>query len=126
MCDHIGMVVTWGVDEKADLTPKLYGCVNCEETSTEPFVDVAQETEHSHESYVDGCFQCKIATLQFDTGDANSGLISNGFTKKKWNAEIKAYADARAQGIQPSGTSMKKVQAAVAASDKIGQAYKAG
>jgi hypothetical protein len=126
MCEHVGKVVTWGVDANADLKPTLYGCVNCDETSHTPLIGIEEQNEHQHTSYVDDCFQCKIATLQFDTGDANSGLVSNGFTKKKWNNELKAYADARAQGIQPSGTSMKKVQAAVAASDKIGQAYKAG
>jgi hypothetical protein len=41
----------------------------------------------------------------------------------KWDAELKAYKDARAQGIQPAGTSMKQVQKAVDISNKTGKAY---
>jgi hypothetical protein len=54
------------------------------------------------------------------TGDANNGSV---MSKKKWNAELNAYRDARAQGIQPSGTSMAKIQAAVEISNKTGKAY---
>jgi len=45
----------------------------------------------------------KASNLEFSTGDANS---AKGMTEKKWNAELNAYAAARAQGIQPAGTSM--------------------
>jgi hypothetical protein len=41
----------------------------------------------------------------------------------KWDAELKAYKDARAQGIQPDGTSMKQVQKAIDISQKTGKAY---
>jgi hypothetical protein len=54
------------------------------------------------------------------TGDANN---KKSMSDKKWNAELKAYKDARAQGIQPSGTSMKKIQEAVDISNKTGKAY---
>jgi hypothetical protein len=54
------------------------------------------------------------------TGDANH---LKPMSDKKWNAELKAYKDARAQGIQPSGTSMKKIQEAVDISNKTGKAY---
>jgi len=54
------------------------------------------------------------------TGDANNGVV---MSKKKWNAELNAYKDARAQGIQPSGTSMAKVQEAIDISNKTGKAY---
>lgn len=124
-CKHISKVIRWGVDSKANFIVELWGCTDCNATSTKPF-DSHFESKHEHTSYVEGCFTCKMATLQFDTGDANSGLISNGFTKKKWNAEIKAYSDARAQGIQPTGTSMKKIQAAVDKSNQTGTAFKAG
>lgn len=44
-------------------------------------------------------------------------------TTKKWDGELEAYRKARAQGIQPAGTSMKAVQDAVKASENIGKAY---
>lgn len=43
--------------------------------------------------------------------------------QKKWDAELDAYASARRQGIQPDGTSMAKVEAALKKSDKAGAAY---
>jgi hypothetical protein len=46
-------------------------------------------------------------------------------TEKKWNAELNAYAAARAQGIQPAGTSMAKIKDAVEKSDKAGKAFDA-
>jgi hypothetical protein len=42
---------------------------------------------------------------------------------KKFNAELDAYKEARAQGIQPNGTSMKKIQEAVKASEILGRPY---
>jgi hypothetical protein len=56
-------------------------------------------------------------------GDAAAGKM---VSKKKWDAELNAYANARAQGIQPDGTSMKKIQAAVKASENMGTAYDGG
>ena len=44
----------------------------------------------------------------------------------KWDAELNAYQAARDQGIQPAGTKMFQVRAAVDASDKSGSAYDAG
>lgn len=46
-------------------------------------------------------------------------------TQKKWDRELDNYRSAVAQGIQPDGTSQKKIDAAVAASDAIGTAYRA-
>jgi hypothetical protein len=43
--------------------------------------------------------------------------------KKKFEAELQAYRDARKQGIQPTGTSMAKIQAAVDLSNKVGKAF---
>ena len=76
-----------------------------------------------HPEYVEGCFGCKVGTLVMNAGDANSNLQ---VSTRKWDRELEAYRTARAQGIQPSGTSMKKVQEAVQISEKTGQAYKAG
>jgi hypothetical protein len=57
------------------------------------------------------------------TGDANGGLVDGGWTNKKWDNELKLYRDARAQGIQPEGTSTAKIRKALDVSDKTGHAY---
>jgi hypothetical protein len=46
-------------------------------------------------------------------------------SNKKWNGELDAYRAARAQGIQPAGTSMAHVKAAVEASNVMGSAFDA-
>jgi hypothetical protein len=73
-----------------------------------------------HPEYVEGCFGCKVSTLEMGVGDANSKV---SMSTTKWDAELKAYKDARAQGIQPAGTSMKQIQKAVDISNKTGKAY---
>ena len=62
----------------------------------------------------------RASNLELSTGDANN---KKGMTEKKWNAELNAYRDARAQGIQPSGTTLQKVQEAVDISNWVGKAY---
>jgi hypothetical protein len=42
---------------------------------------------------------------------------------KKWDGELQAYRDARAQGIQPGGTSKRAVEASLKASETLGKAY---
>jgi hypothetical protein len=74
----------------------------------------------THPEFVEGCFGCKISTLQLNTGDAHKAM-----SQKNWDAELDAYANARAQGIQPSGTTMKAIDDALKASDVIGGAYNA-
>jgi len=69
---------------------------------------------------VDNCFGCKGLSLQMNTGDAKRDIPD-----KKWNAELAAYRDARAQGIQPAGTSMRHIQQAHKASEVLGKAYNA-
>lgn len=73
-----------------------------------------------HPEPVEDCFGCKALGLQMNTGDANSNLR---VSSKKWDKELQAYRDARAQGIQPAGTSMKKIQEAVKISNETGKAY---
>lgn len=53
----------------------------------------------------------------------NPNLSDTG-ASKAWDAELSAYRDARAQGIQPSGTTMAKVREAVEISNATGVAYK--
>jgi hypothetical protein len=76
----------------------------------------------THPEFVEGCFGCKLGTLQLSPGDAGR---ADSMSDKKWNAELKAYKSARDQGIQPAGTSMRKIQDAIDKSDKAGKAYDA-
>jgi hypothetical protein len=55
----------------------------------------------------------------------NSGDAKRDIPDKKWNAELQAYRDARAQGIQPAGTTMQHVEEAHKASETLGRAYDA-
>lgn len=123
-CNHISKVLEWGVDDsiEANLKVTLWGCTMCELEATEPF-NHADELLHEHEVYVEGCFACKVQTLQLSTGDANGSLVANGWTNKKWQKEINEYRNAKAQGIQPTGTSLSKVRAAVDQSNKTGVAF---
>ena len=75
--------------------------------------------EH-HPEPIDGCFGCKGLGLQMNTGDATRDI-----SDKKWTSELQAYRDARAQGIQPAGTTMRHVQEAHRASEVLGKAYDA-
>lgn len=73
-----------------------------------------------HLEYVDGCFGCKGLSVQMNAGDADSRRT---VPTKAFNKELDAYKAARAQGIQPSGTSMAKIQEAVKASEVMGRPY---
>jgi len=74
----------------------------------------------NHDSWGD-CL--RASNIQMSTGDANGGLVDGGWTNKKWDNELKLYRDARAQGIQPEGTSTAKIRKALDISDKTGHAY---
>lgn len=76
-----------------------------------------------HPEPVDGCFGCKGLSIQMNAGDADSRKF---MTNKRHNKELDAYKEARAQGIQPAGTTMDKIQQAVQASETLGRAYDAG
>jgi hypothetical protein len=75
--------------------------------------------EH-HPEPVDGCFGCKGLSIQMNAGDADS---RRSMPTKAFNKELDAYKEARAQGIQPNGTSMTKIQEAVKASEIMGRPY---
>jgi len=121
--EHTSKVTKWGVDEKYNSIPVEYGCTQCDETFDKPVVYAQEPSAHTeHYSFVDGCFPCKVATLELNTGDAGR---AGSMSQKKWDGELQAYRDARSQGIQPAGTSRAQIQAAHDASDKIGKAYNA-
>ena len=74
----------------------------------------------THPEYVEGCFGCKASGLQMNPGDATRDIPD-----KQWNAKLQKYRDARANGIQPGGTSEAHVEAAYTASENLGKAYNA-
>jgi hypothetical protein len=76
----------------------------------------------THPEFVEGCFGCKISTLELSTGDANGRAA---MPLRKWEGELEAYRNARKQGIQPAGTTMAKIVAAEKASENLGRAYNA-
>jgi hypothetical protein len=120
---HTSKVLTWGVNEKYDSIPTKYGCTSCDETSEKPFITEDVFSNHAtHFEYNDTCFACKVRTLELNTGDAGR---ADSLPQKKWDAELSAYRSARAEGIQPSGTTMKKINEAKEASEKLGVAYNA-
>lgn len=100
-----------------------YDCVLCGEKSPTPFPHEDQVISIDHtECDINPCFGCKAKGLSMNTGDANS---QKQMSNKKWNGELDAYRAARAQGIQPAGTSMAHIKAAVEASDVMGSAFDA-
>ena len=76
--------------------------------------------QRTHPEFVEGCFGCKASTLELHPGDAAHMRV---VSRKKWDAELNAYADARRQGIQPAGTSMKAIKDAHKASENLGKPY---
>ena len=43
-----------------------------------------------HPEYVEGCFGCKVSTLELNTGDAGRPIAD-----KQWQSRLKFYKDAR-------------------------------
>ena len=121
-CDHITKIISWSyklVDGDVKSTVELYGCTNCDVTSHKPFIsDTFQGVDHTKCGGPYECFGCKAKGLQLSTGDA-----ARDIPDKKWTSELAAYRDARAQGIQPSGTTRAHVEAAYTASETLGKAY---
>ena len=120
MCEHISKVLEWGFTDTHDFKATKYGCINCEEISPVPFRAKDIFIDHRTCGGPDVCFGCKAAGLQLNTGDASN---QKSTTNKKWEGELNAYREARAQGIQPEGTSMEKINEARRASDAMGAAY---
>lgn len=122
-CHHISRVVEWSFNDNHDFVPSAYDCVLCDATSPKPFPHEEQVASIDHtECDTNPCFGCKARGLQLNTGDANS---QKSMSNKKWHGELDAYRAARAQGIQPAGTSMAHIKAAVDASNITGKAYDA-
>lgn len=122
-CHHISRVTEWGFSSDHNFLATGYDCVLCGEKSPTPFPHEEQVASVDHtECDINPCFGCKAKGLSMNTGDANS---QKQMSNKKWNGELDAYRAARAQGIQPAGTSMAHVKAAVEASNIMGKAFDA-
>ena len=122
-CQHISRVIDWGFTEAHDFVATSYDCVLCGEKSTKPFPHEDQVVSIDHTGCdANPCFGCKARGLQLNTGDANS---QKAMSNKKWDGELNAYRAARADGIQPAGTSMAHIKAAVDASEVMGKPFDA-
>jgi hypothetical protein len=112
------------VDGKMIFKVELFGCTECDATSSEPWSDMGEATPNP--DHIDSefcyCFGCKARTLQLSPGDAAS---NKNMSQKKWDKELNLYRSARSQGIQPAGTSTRQVQKAIDDSNKVGKAYDA-
>jgi len=73
-----------------------------------------------HPEFVEGCFGCKLGTLELSRGDArHDGVMS----AKAHDKELGSYYDALRQGIEPISTKTKDIQAAVRLSNDTGVAF---
>lgn len=121
---HITKIVTWQyekVNGDVHSTVALYGCTECDATSKTIFPG-AGAYDIVREPCVEDCycFACKVKTIQMNAGDATRDIPD-----KKWRHKLDNYKRARADGIQPSGTSEAHVEAAYKASELLGKAYQA-
>lgn len=122
-CFHISRVTEFSFNDNHDFVASAYDCVLCGEKSPTPFPHEDQVVSIDHtECGNNPCFGCKAKGLQLNTGDANS---QKSMSNKKWHGELDAYRAARAQGIQPAGTSMAHIRAAEEASSVMGRAFDA-
>jgi len=126
MHTHVSKVLDWGMNEKYETIATRYGCTGCDATSKQPFKDDTEEVAIDHSNCeTKPCFGCKAKSLQLATGDAAGNIIASGTTQKKWDKELDLYKQARAQGIQPDGTSTKQIQKSIDVSNRTGVAYDA-
>jgi hypothetical protein len=116
MHSHISKVLEWGFTPEHDFKATLWGCVLCDITTEKPFL--YEDISIDHTQCDEDCFGCKAKGLQLNSGDATRDI-----SDKKWTSELKAYRDARDQGMQPAGTTRKHIEEAYTASAELGKAY---
>ena len=121
---HITKVLEWTyelVDGDMHSKVSLWGCTACDETSKTIFPGMGTYAILKEPCSEDcNCFGCKIKTLQMNAGDATRDIPD-----KKWRHKLDNYKKARADGLQPGGTSEAHVDAAYKASALLGKAYQA-
>ena len=118
---HVSKVLEWGFSADHNFTASLWGCTLCNVTADKPFE--YEDIFIDHTQCGEDCFGCKAKGLQLATGDAAGNIVASGTTQKKWDSELDFYKDARAQGVQPEGTSRKAVEKALEASEVLNKPY---
>jgi hypothetical protein len=73
-----------------------------------------------HPVEVDGCFGCKVGSLQLSVGDARHDGVPSA---KQHDKELGSYYSAIRQGIEPVSTKQKDIDAAVRLSNDMGVAF---
>jgi hypothetical protein len=73
-----------------------------------------------HPELVEGCFGCKVGTLQLSVGDARNDGVQSA---KQHDKELGSYYSALRQGIEPVSTKQKDIDAAVRLSNDMGKAF---
>lgn len=116
-------MLEWGFSADHNFKASLWGCTLCDVKADKPFE--YEDISIDHTQCGEDCFGCKAKGLQLATGDAAGNIIASGTTQKKWDKELAFYKDARAQGVQPEGTSRKVVEKALEASEVLNKAYNA-
>lgn len=74
-----------------------------------------------HRSYGECMRSKRIATCGLETTDPSFSTTR----QKKWDKELDAYESAVRQGVQPEGTTMPKINAAMRESEATGVPYRA-
>jgi hypothetical protein len=64
-----------------------------------------------------------LRSKRLNVGYCRSAAGWDATREKKWDRELNAYRSARAEGIQPDGTTMSKIDKARELSDQTGTAY---
>lgn len=56
-----------------------------------------------HKEFVEGCFGCKVGTVQMNAGDASSRGDARAVKarEKRWDKDMPAYKRLRQEGFQP-------------------------
>ena len=81
---------------------------------------MSKHVREVHPEFVEGCFGCKVSTLELGVGSAKSSGV---MTAKAHDKELGSYFDAIRQGIEPVSTRQKDIDAAVRLSNATGTAF---
>jgi hypothetical protein len=121
---HISKILEWKyekVDGDVHSRVALFGCTKCDASSETVWPDMGVYAAAKDDCTENcNCFKCKVKTIQMNAGDATRDIPD-----KQWRHKLDNYKKARADGIQPSGTSEAHVDAAYKASELLGKAYQA-
>jgi len=81
---------------------------------------MSKHRRDTHPVEVEGCFGCKIGSLQLSVGEARHDGIPSA---KQHDKELGSYYDAIRQGVEPISTKQKDIDAAVRLSNDTGVAF---